>query len=52
MLAWIGNHIGLIEMTMSAALPLGFCAWQYWSVRRSLRESAEPSSDEAGHPEG
>ncbi len=52
MMAWIGNHVGLIEMALSAALPLGFCAWQYWSLTRSLRESDEPSSDEAGHPEG
>jgi hypothetical protein len=52
MSAWIGNHIGQIEMAMSGAVALGFCAWQYWSVRRSLREPDEPSSDEAGHPEG
>jgi hypothetical protein len=52
MLAWIGNHIGVIEMAMSAALPLGFCAWQYWSMKRSLREYDKTSPDETGHPEG
>lgn len=52
MSAWIGNHIGQIEMGLSAAVALGFCAWQYWSVRRSLRNSEGKLPDETGHPKG
>ncbi len=52
MLAWLGDHIGQLEMALSGVLGLGFCAWQYWSVRRSLNEPEKPSSDETGHPEG
>lgn len=63
----IGNNLGLIELTLSGALGLGFCLYQYVAIRRDIArsrrerpEAAErPDSTErdasargAGHPHG
>lgn len=36
------DHLPLIEMGLTFAIVIGFCAWQYWSTERSLkRDRAE-----------
>jgi hypothetical protein len=41
----MGNYVGIIEMTLSGAVVLGFCAYQYWQVR----DAGKPApSDDAG----
>ena len=55
----IGNNLGIIEMALSGALMLGFCAWQYIAMTRSIardravRDSAaRDASTRPGHAEG
>ncbi len=41
----MGNYVGIIEMALSGAVVLGFCAYQYWQVR----DAGKPEiSDDAG----
>lgn len=50
-----GYNLGIIEMTLSGAIVLGFCAWQYWSMTRSIardKKQREASADRARHAEG
>jgi hypothetical protein len=42
-------YFGLIEVLGSGALVLGFCAYQYCSVRRDVKRD---SASDAGHAEG
>ncbi|MGJ3649135.1 hypothetical protein ACLB0R_11750 [Sphingomonas sp. GlSt437] len=42
------KYYGLIELTFSAIVALGFGGWQYWSVTRSI---AKDKADRAGSPE-
>ena len=44
-------YIGVIEMGVSGAAVLGFCAWQYWSVRTPAKPKDGLPSD-PGHSEG
>lgn len=37
----IGDNMGVIEMILSGALMLGFCAWQYVATSRSIRRDRE-----------
>jgi hypothetical protein len=43
----IAQYFGLIEFLIFAGLALGFCAWQYWTVR----DAGKPSPQDARHPE-
>lgn len=56
------DHLPLIEMGLTFAIVMGFCAWQYWSTDRSLKRdraerearealSRDRSSGDPGHPE-
>ncbi len=50
----IGNNLGVIEMVVSGGLMLGFCAWQYWSMTRSIardKKERDALADRARHPE-
>ena len=50
----IGNNLGIIEMVLSGALMLGFCAWQYVAMTRSIARdrAARDASADPGHAEG
>ena len=41
----MGNYVGIIEMALSGAVVLGFCAYQYWQVRDAGKFEV---SDDAG----
>jgi hypothetical protein len=41
----MGNYVGIIEMALSGAVVLGFCAYQYWQVRDAGKPEA---SDDTG----
>ena len=41
----MGNYVGIIEMALSGAVVLGFCAYQYWQVRDAGKSEV---SDDAG----
>lgn len=45
----IVNNLGLIESGLTFLIVVGFCAYQYWSVSRSLETDR---SRAAGHSEG
>jgi len=47
----MGNDLGLIELIGSFAIVLGFCAYQLWATKRSMRKDRE-SAEDARHPEG
>ena len=47
----IAKYAGLIEALGSGAVVLGFCAYQYWSVNRSIRKDRE-LAEAARHAEG
>jgi hypothetical protein len=44
------GNLGLIELLLSGAIGLGFCAWQWWGVR----DAGKPpkSDDSSRHPKG
>ena len=45
----LSGNLGLIELLLSGGIVLGFCAYQYWS----LRTPRKPRSDDSPrHPEG
>lgn len=47
----IGNNLGIVEMILSGALMLGFCAWQYVATTRSIRRdkaAREMADDDKG----
>jgi len=43
------HYLGLIEVLGTAAIVLGFCAWQYWTTRPAAR--ARDSAEAARHAE-
>lgn len=52
---WIGNHIAVLEMGLSAVILFAFLGWQYWTTRDARFPDPELPADSAraaGHPEG
>ena len=53
----IGDNMGLIELTLSGALGLGFCIYQYVAITRDIARGKREKDDAAsttgaGHSHG
>lgn len=47
----IGNNLGLIELTLSGALALGFCLYQYVAITRDIARSKRERTEAAERPD-
>ena len=43
----MGNYAGLIEMIFFYSIAIGFGVWQWWKMRREVREARERKAAEA-----
>jgi hypothetical protein len=40
-----GSTLGIIEMTLSAVLVLGFCAYQVWKMDREIKKDKAKAAE-------
>lgn len=42
-----GSTLGIVEMTLSGVLALGFCAYQVWKMDREIKKDKAKAAEKA-----